>query len=192
MNYRRMMQENLDGTLNPERAEELWQLLSEDEDAATENAKLEQVHRMLDKAPHERPTHPQRLAATIMARLARTIEKQANMQELSPEMKLALMMSMSIVQVAMMPVLLAATQMVVTYQQNPAVLSGVIQRVILLQVMMIDALVELLGEVEDMIEKNPESAPVAMSLIPVALKGMLDYVQDETDNIGITTPEFRD
>jgi hypothetical protein len=102
------------------------------------------------------------------------------------------MMSMSIVQVAMMPVLLAATQMVVTYQQNPAVLSGVIQRVILLQVMMIDALVELLGEVEDMIEKNPESAPVAMSLIPVALKGMLDYVQDETDNIGITTPEFRD
>jgi hypothetical protein len=52
-----------------------------------------------------------------------------------------------------------------------------------LQVMMIDALVVLLEEVERMIAKDPESAPVAMSLIPVALMGMIDYIQGETDAI---------
>ncbi|MDQ7025997.1 MAG: hypothetical protein Q9P44_10610 [Anaerolineae bacterium] len=183
MNYRRMMQEKLDGALDAETAEELWQFLAEDEQAAQENTQLEQVHQALATAPHVRA--PQRLAATIMARLAKTIEAQSNMQELPAEIKLALMMSMSIVQVAMMPVVLAATYMVVNYTRNPAVLSHVIQRVIALQIMMIDALVILLGEVEQMIEKDPESAPVAMSLIPVALMGMLDYIKDETVHMDI-------
>jgi anti-sigma factor RsiW len=179
MNYRRMMQENLDGSLDAQRAEELWQFLAKDEQAAEEHAQLEQVHQTLARAPHVRA--PQRLAATIMARLAKTIEAQAELQQLPAEVKLALMMSMSIVQVAMMPVVLAATYMVVRYQRNPVVLGRVIQRVIALQVMMIDALVVLLEEVERMIAKDPESAPVAMSLIPVALMGMLDYIQGETD-----------
>jgi hypothetical protein len=63
-------------------------------------------------------------------------------------------------------------------------LGRVMQRVIALQVMMIDALVALLEEVERMIDKDPESAPVAMSLIPVALMGILDYLQDESHDIG--------
>lgn len=183
MNYRRMIQEKLDGALDAETAEELWEFLAKDEQAAEENAQLEQVHHTLSTAPHVRA--PQRLAATIMARLAKTIEQQANMQALSAEVKLALMMSMSIVQVAMMPVVLAATYMVVNYTRNPAVLSRVIQRVIALQIMMIDALVILLGEVEQMIEKDPESAPIAVSLIPVALMGMLDYIKDEAEDMDI-------
>ena len=181
MNYRRMMQENLDGSLDAQRAEELWQFLAQDEQAAEEHAQLEQVHHTLSRAPHVRA--PQRLAATIMARLAKTIEAQAEMQPLPAEVKLALMMSMSIVQVAMMPVMLAATYMVVRYQRNPMILGRVMQRVIALQVMMIDALVVLLEEVERMIAKDPGSAPIAMSLIPVALMGMLDYVQDESGAI---------
>ena len=181
MNYRRMMQENLDGRLDADHAEELWQYLAKDEKAAKEQAKLEQVHHALSTAPHVRA--PRRLAATIMARLAKTIEAQANVQHLPEEVKLALMMSVSIVQVAMMPIVLAASYMVVNYTRNPAILSRVLQRVIALQVMMIDALVVLLEEVERMIEKDPDSAPVAMALIPVALLGMLDYIQDETDDM---------
>jgi len=183
MDYRHLIQENLDGALDADSAEELLQLLAQDEQVAEENAQLEQVHHVLSNAPHVRA--PQRLAATIMARLAQRIEAQANLQELPAEMKLALMMSMSVVQMAMMPVLLAASYMVVNYKQNPAILSRIIQRVIALQVMMIDALVVLLEEVERMIEKDPESAPVAMSLIPVALLGMLDYIQNETDEMDI-------
>lgn len=181
MNYRRMMQEQLDGALDAEGAEELWQKLAQDEEAAEENAQLEQVHNALTTAPHVRA--PRRLAATIMARLAQTIEAQAELKELPDEMKLALLMSMSIVQVAMMPVMLAASYMVIRYMRNPAILSRVMQRVIALQVMMIDALVVLLDEVERMIEKDPDSAPVAMSLIPVALMGMVDYIKEEADDM---------
>ena len=93
MNYRRMMQENLDGSLDAQHAEELWQFLAHDEQAAEEHAQLEQVHQALSRAPHVRA--PQRLAATIMARLAKTIEAQTDMQQLPAEIKLALMMSMS-------------------------------------------------------------------------------------------------
>ena len=183
MNYRRMMQENLDGSLDANDAEELWQKLAQDEEAAGENARLEQVHQTLATAPHVRA--PRRLAATIMARLAQTIEAQAKMQALPAETKLALLMSMSIVQVSMMPVMLAATYMVVRYNRNPAIIGRVTQRVIALQVMMIDALVVLLDEVERMIEKDPDSAPVAMSLIPVALMGMVDYIKEESDDMDI-------
>jgi len=181
MDYRHMMQENLDGDLHPEQAESLWEHLAQDEEAADENAQLEGVHHVLSRAPHVRA--PQRLAATIMARLAKTLESQAKLQDLPQETKLALLMSMSIVQVAMMPSLLAASYMVVNYQHDPAILSHVVQRTIGLQVMMIDALIVLLDEIERMIEKDPETAPVAMALIPVALKGILEYIQSETDHI---------
>ena len=112
-----------------------------------------------------------------MARLSKTIEAQANMQHLPEEVKLALMMSVSIVQVAMMPLVLAASYMVVNYTRNPAILSRVIQRVIALQVMMIDALVVLLEEVERMIAKDPGSAPIAMSLIVELVFAILQRVE---------------
>jgi hypothetical protein len=184
MDYRRMIQESLDGALDAETAEELWELLSRDEKLAEEHSQLARVHQALSNPSHVRA--PQRLAATIMARLAQTIEAQADMEELAAETKLALMMSISVVQMAMMPVMVAATYLVVNYTRNPAILSRVIQRVIALQIMMIDALVILLDEIERMIEKDPESAPVAMSLIPIALMGIIDYIRDETRDMNVT------
>jgi hypothetical protein len=55
----------------------------------------------------------------------------------------------------------------------------VLERSIALMVMMIDALILLLEEIERMIEKDPEHAPLAMSLIPIALMGMLEYLQGD-------------
>lgn len=72
MDYRRMMQEQLDGQLDPQTEEVLHEHLQQDEEAAEEKAKLENLHQTLTTAPAMRA--PSRLAATIMAKLAKTIE----------------------------------------------------------------------------------------------------------------------
>ena len=177
MDYRNLMQQRLDGEIDRDGQEELRQHLAKDQDAAEENAKLESVHDVLKKAPHVRA--PQRLAATIMARLAQTIEAQAQIKPLPLEIRMALMASTSLITLNMMPTMLAASYMVVNLGYNPKVLSKVIYRTIFLQTMMIKSLVIMLEEIERMIEKDPKAAPVAMRLLPVALIGMLDYVRDD-------------
>jgi antitoxin component HigA of HigAB toxin-antitoxin module len=177
LDYRHLMQENIDGALQPEYAHELLYFLERDQKAAQENAQLQQLHERLSSAPQMRA--PGRLAATIMARLAKSIETHAQLQQLPDEIRLALVMSISIVQMAMMPVMIAASQLVLMGVRSPELISRVLERSIALMVMMIDALILLLEEIERMIEKDPEHAPLAMSLIPIALMGMLEYLQGD-------------
>lgn len=177
LDYRQMMQENIDGALQPESAHELLHFLERDAEAAQENVQLQHLHQRLSSAPHMRA--PGRLAATIMARLAKSIEAHAQLQQLPDEIRLALVMSISIVQMAMMPVMIAASQLVLMGVRSPELISRVLERTIALMVMMIDALILLLEEIERMIEKDPENAPLAMSLIPIALMGMLEYLQGD-------------
>lgn len=177
LDYRHLMQENIDGALDTDRAEELLKFLAKDEEAAEENARLEQVHRTLQKTQSVRA--PERLAATIMARLAKTIEAQANLEPMPDEIKLALLMSLSIVQLSMMPTMLAASSLVLSGARSPEVLSRVMQNTIALMVMMIRALIVLMDEIDEMIEKDPDLAPVAMAMIPIALIGMLEYIQED-------------
>ncbi|MEM9953949.1 MAG: hypothetical protein AAF846_20235 [Chloroflexota bacterium] len=179
MDYRRMMQEQVDGQLDAQEEEVLHQHLQKDEQAAEEHAKLESLHHQLATAPARRA--PNRLAATIMARLAKTIELQAKQEPLPQEVEMALMLTTSIVQMLMMPTMLAASYMVLNAQYSPKLLTRVMERSIALIVMMIEGLVVLLEEVEYMIRKDPDMAPVAMSLIPTALMGMIDYLQEEQD-----------
>lgn len=179
MDYRRMMQEKLDGELDSQAEQLLHEHLQKDERAAEEQAKLETLHHQLATAPAMRA--PSRLAATIMARLAKHLEAQAQLEPMPEEVRLALMLTVSVVQMAMMPIMLAASYMVLNTQYSPELLTRVMQRTIALLIMMIDGLVLLLEEIEDMIKKDPDMAPVAMSLVPVALMGMIDYIQDEND-----------
>lgn len=181
MDYRRMMQEQVDGQLDPRTEEVLHEHLQTDEEAAEEHSKLENLHQTLATAPSMRA--PTRLAATIMAKLAKTIELQAKMEPLPKEVKMALMLTTSMVQMMMMPTMLAASYMVLNAQSSPELLTRIMERSIALIVMMIESLVVLLEEVERMIEKDPEMAPVAMSLIPTALMGMIDYIQEEQDSM---------
>lgn len=179
--YRQLMQEKLDGELAPQHEEELLHHLQADLNAAEEQAQLEQVHELLNRAPSLRA--PSRLAATIMAKLAKKIEAQAQMEPLTEEVRLALMLTLSIVQMAMMPMMIAASYLVMNAAHDPAILTRVMERTIALMVMMIKGLVVMIDEIERMIEKDPQMAPIAMSLIPIALMGMIEYIQDETENI---------
>lgn len=179
--YRQLMQQRLDGELDPQREEELLHHLQRDVQAAEEQAQLEQIHDVLSTAPSMRA--PSRLAATIMAKLAKNIEAQAQLEPMPEEIKLALMLTISVVQMAMMPMMIAASYLVMNAAYNPEILTRVMERTIALLVMMIKGLVVMLEEMERMIKKDPEMAPVAMSLIPVALLGMIEYIQEETENM---------
>lgn len=183
LDYRRMLQEKLDGELDAETEQRLLALLEKDQKAATEQAQLENLHQKLTTAPAMRA--PRRLAATIMAKLATQLQKQAEMEPLSQEVKQALMLTLSVVQVAMMPVMVAASYMVMNAQYNPAILTRVTQQTVMLVVMMVDGLVLMLEKIERMIEKDPQMAPVAMALIPVAMLGMIDYIQELQEDMDI-------
>jgi len=179
IDYQRMMQEQLDGQLDAKQADQLWKHLQHDQQAAEEHAKLEAAHDFLMKIPPVRA--PQRLAATIMARLAQSLQEEAAMQDLPEAIQQALMLGWSVVTVAMMPIVLAASYMVLNAMHSPKVLNRALERVIALMLMMIDALVIMLEEIEYLLKKDPAMVPVALSLIPVALLGMLEFVQGETE-----------
>lgn len=178
-NYRQMMQEQLDGLLDAERKAELEAHLQRDLEAAEEQAQLENVHDLLTDPPVERA--PQRLALTIMARLAQHLETQAEIQALPEELQQALLVSWSLVSVTMMPMMVSASYMVLNTNASPEVLEEATYRTIALMVMMIDGLVAILEEVERLIKEDPQMAPVALSLIPIAMLGILDYVQEQME-----------
>jgi hypothetical protein len=183
-NLRRMMQEQLDGLLEEDKVSELFAHLDRDEDAAEEYARLQQVDTLLARAPHARAPH--RLAATIMARLANSVQHEAELQALPLEVQQAFQLSLSLVMLSMMPMMVAASWLVLNARANPLLLTRVVERVVALQVMMLDALVFLLKEVEELVERNPEKASIAFSLIPIILMGILDSIQgaDSDDHNG--------
>ncbi|MCU0512732.1 MAG: hypothetical protein MUE40_09190 [Anaerolineae bacterium] len=186
----RMMQEQLDGVLADEQVSELYQRLNEDEDAAAQFARLGQVDRLMSNPPFARA--PQRLAATIMARLAQTVQQQTETEDMPDEVRQALHMSVSLVILAMTPMMVAASWMVLNARYNPKLLTRVLERTIALMVMMIQALIFLLEETEQMARRHPDKAALAFSLIPVVLMGMLEYVYGTQNNgeAGVKAPEW--
>ena len=172
---KRLMQESLDGHLNPQTLTELYEYLDQDPEAAREYARLEMVDHLLTTASSVRA--PGRLAATIMARLAESLEAEAELHDMPEEIRQALMLSFSLVMVAMMPMMMAASYLVVNALADPEVLNRVLERTIALLVVLIDALVILLEEIEAMVHDDPQMATVAMALIPMTLLSILDYIE---------------
>lgn len=179
--YQQLMQEKLDGQLDEAKAAELWEYLQDDHDAAAAHAQLEALHQLLEHTPAMRA--PKRLAVTIMARLSQYVEAEAQAQKLPEELRLGVMLSTAIVSIAMMPTMLAASQMVLVAQRDPRVLLNATYQSIALVKVMIDGLLVLMDEIEQEIRHDPEKAPMMMRLIPVALLSILDYVEEETSEL---------
>lgn len=175
--YSEMMQERLDGNLDAQREADLLKHLKQAPEAAEQNASLEAVHDMLVRAPLVRA--PSRLAATIMARLARAVQEEAEEQELPEEIKQALLLATNLVILQMTPVLLMSSYMVMNAQARPRALSNAVNRTVMLMVMMTDGMGVLIEEMEKLVEDDPKLAPVALSLMPTVMKGMLEYMQNE-------------
>ena len=178
---RRLMQEHLDGQLDENTTETLYDYLDADADAAREYARLETVDHILRNTTHARA--PQRLAATIMARLAESIEREAKLDDLPEGLRQAILMSISLVTVSMMPMMIAASYLVMSGKQDPKVIHNVIDRTVALMLMMIDGLAILMKELEQTVHDNPELATAALTLVPMTLSAMLDYIEGEHTEI---------
>lgn len=173
------MQEKLDGVLEQEQEDQLLHMLQQDEEAAEEYARLEQVDLVLSRAPMLRASN--RLAATIMARLATQLQKEVELEEMPEHVRQAFLLSLSMVSLTTMPMMVAASWMVLNRQQTKA-LQHSIETAIALEVLMVRALIFLLEEVEYHLERDPEKAQFILSALPVIFAGMLEtLVPQNTD-----------
>jgi len=173
--YTDLMQERLDGNLDAQQDAELREYLDTEPEAAEKAAALETVHDMLLRSPIMRA--PDRLAATIMARLAQAVAEQAELQDMPLALQQALMLSSSMVILNMMPVMVASSYMVINAMAQPRLLTDTIARTVSMMVMMIDAMSIVVEEMENLVREDPRSAPIAASLLPTVMMGMLEAMQ---------------
>lgn len=179
---RQRMQESLDGALSEAMKADLMASLARDREAAAEYDRLAQVDKLLTQAPTVRA--PQRLAASIMARLAETVARQAKLDALPEEVQRAVMLSLSMILNSLRPALVAASWLVLNAQRDPAILAEVVLSSLGMMKITIDALLMVLDEVERLLEDDPKRAVLGAALIPSLLLAMLDMLEAAEDRLG--------
>ncbi len=171
-----MMQEALDGQLSEDMARKLVDLLGNDQSAAVEFQRLQQVDLLLKRAPQQRA--PARLAATIMARVAQRVQAETAIADLPPETQRIMMLSLSAAMMAMMPMMEAASWLVLNARRDPELLSDVMIETIGWVSLVTDALILLLEDAENLARTDPDVAKATLALTPYLLSVMLDYMED--------------
>ncbi len=171
-----MMQDAIDGQLSEALAHKLDDMLGQDQSAAREFDRLQRLENLLKRAPHQRA--PARLAATIMARLAQHVQAETRMAELPPEAQQAMMLSLSGVMIAMMPMMEAASWLVLNAQHDTELLSDVMFETIGVMSLVTDALIQLLEDAENLARSEPEIATATLALTPYLLSSILDYLDE--------------
>ena len=171
-----MMQEALDGQLSEDMARKLVDLLGSDQSAAVEFQRLQQVDLLLKRAPQQRA--PARLAATIMARVAQRVQAETAIADLPPETQRIMMLSLSAAMMAMMPMMEAASWLVLNARRDPELLSDVMIETIGWVSLVTDALILLLEDAENLARTDPDVAKATLALTPYMLSVMLDYLED--------------
>ncbi len=177
-----MMQEALDGQLSEDLTDQLHDILNRDTQAAKEFDRLQKVDNLLKRAPHRRA--PARLAATIMARLAEKVEKETQMENLPDGAQQVMMMSMTVAMMSMMPMMEAASWLVLNAQRDPDLLGDVMVQTIGLMSIMTDAMIILLEDAESLARTDPQVATATLALTPYMMHSILDYIEDMMDEQG--------
>jgi membrane-associated HD superfamily phosphohydrolase len=169
-----LMQEALDGNLTPEIQQALFDDLEHDAEAAQQWNSLQQVDMVLRTAPFERA--PARMALKIMARLVEEVKTQ---QELQTNLSsLALTLSLALVTVVMMPVLMAASWLVLNAMADAEVLTRAIEETIALLAILIETVQTLLTEAQNLAETDPDAAVMVAALVPLTLLGFVRYMEE--------------
>jgi hypothetical protein len=185
--HRRMMQESLDQLLPEEAQRELFAYLNEDQDSVAEYNRLNRVHQLLENAPHERA--PRRLAATIMARIAQGLEMQVSLEgemqtDARTEQEILISrevigLALNLVTVSTMPLLIAASWMVIHAQADPALLTQVLQQIVALTLLVLKIIEVFLQEAEALAESDPQTAMAVLALLPVTMLAIVRYMLSE-------------
>ncbi len=171
-----MMQQALDGQLPDEMTQKLAELLHSDHSAAREFNRMQRVDALLKRAPHKRA--PARLAATIMARVAEHMRAETELAGMSPEAQRLMMLSLSAAMMAMMPMMEAASWLVLNARREPELLSTVMLETVGWVSLVTDALIQLLQDAESLARSEPEVATATLALTPYLLSSVLDYLED--------------
>ncbi|MDE2750697.1 MAG: hypothetical protein OXI34_17195 [Chloroflexota bacterium] len=172
----RIMQDAIDGQLSEDMAGRLVEILGRDQSAAREYDRLQRVDSLLKRAPQQRA--PARLAAAIMARLAQRVQAEADLSDLPPETQQAMMLCLSASMMAMMPMMEAASWLVLNARRDPELLSNVMIETIGWMTLVTDALIQLLDDAENRARSEPEIATATLALTPYLLRSMLDYLDE--------------
>ncbi|RMG85577.1 MAG: hypothetical protein D6712_09195 [Chloroflexi bacterium] len=174
------LQAALDGELHPEEEEALEEALQNEPDTSLYE-QLEEVHQLLQTAPHARA--PERLAMNIMARVAMSLKAQAQMDALNDTTTQALLLSLALATLVMMPSMVATSYLVLNLQASPKHLTRVTYELLALLLILIKALDILLETIEEQLKEDPESAMAALALVPIVLLGVLEYIRGPEDSI---------
>lgn len=168
--HRRLMQKALDEQLAPEEQAELHQHLEQHTGDADLFRRMKQVDTMLHNPPHERA--PQRLAATIMARLAEMAERM-DPRQLSRISGLALALGLGLVAVVLLPLLIGIAWLILTAVGSAAGLTGLIQGIAGLLTFVLGVFESLVQGIQAFLSANPELLLLMLGLIPVSLFWLL-------------------
>jgi hypothetical protein len=158
-----LIQRALDDDLHPDEVKELETLLDDAEHAAEYSAQ-QQVDDLLSHPPMERA--PERLALTIMARIAQTMRAQ---QKASPIDDAQMQVAIQLVTVAALPLLVGAGYMLLNARTDPKKLENVLEPVVGMLIMVTDVIRVMIEEAEQVYEDDPELALAMLALIPPSL-----------------------
>ncbi|MBI5671150.1 MAG: hypothetical protein HZC41_24400 [Chloroflexi bacterium] len=169
--HRRLMQDALDEQLTPEAQHELHQQLSAEPDAAAEFDRLRRVEQLLRSAPMERA--PQRLALSIMARLAETLQSK---EQLAHTSGLALALALALVVVVALPLLVASAWLFLSAVSSAAALSSLIQSIVTLLTLLMGMMEAFIQQAQTVVADYPQAPALLIVLVPVALVGLMRYL----------------
>jgi anti-sigma factor RsiW len=174
---RKLMHAALDEELTLEAQQQLTRQLEGDPQGAEEYDRLKQVDRLLRTAPMQHA--PENLALKIMARLAQGLTQ----QPMTQTMGLALALGLSLMTLLLLPLLAAMGYLILTALSDAAAMNGVIQRLLDVVGLLLNALRQLVEFSQEMISEYPQIAMLLLTLIPVALGGLVRAARQETAEV---------
>ena len=172
----RLMQEALDGELSEEGQQEHSLLLETDLDYAERFDPMERVDMLLQAAPHERA--PERLALTIMARLATAVRPHPRLRahpELSEEM---VQTAVQLVTIAALPMLVGAGWMMLNAQNDPEALEAVLYHVAILLTVVMDVMEIVIEKAQEIFPSDPDVAMALLAMLPSLLLAVIQQVME--------------
>lgn len=172
--HRRLMQEALDERLTPEAQNEFLKQLDKEPDAAAEYERLRRVDHLLQTAPMERA--PQRLALSIMARLAESLKAK---EQLSQNSSLALALGLALVVLVALPLLVASAWLFLSAVGSAEALSGLIHSIVGLLTILMGMLEVFIQQAQTVVADYPEAPALLVALVPVALFWLLRYMMSQ-------------
>lgn len=172
-----LMQGALDEELNGQEQRELDALLASDPDQAEEFDGQKRVDDLLRFPPHERA--PERLALTIMARIAESVQERQTASELTEaQMRVAI----QLVTVTALPLLVAGGYMLLNAESDPEAFEAVLTQVAGLFILVTDTIQVMLEEAEAVYKEDPELAVAMLTMIPSTLLLLVQQIMGIDDN----------